>query len=77
MRPAEEISPRSQQTEWLTPREAAQYLRVKTRTVLLWARKGKIRGYTLSGTDRHVWRFRQSDLDDTLVPPSVRPERMV
>jgi excisionase family DNA binding protein len=65
-------------TAWLTADEAAQYLKVKTRTLLLWARQGKVRGYTLSGTTRHVWRFRQLDLDATLTAPSVlNPEGMV
>ena len=62
---------------WLTAQEAAQYLKVKTRTLLLWVRQGKIKGHILSGTVRHVWRFRQADLDATLESPSVRPyERM-
>jgi len=63
---------------WLTAQEAAQYLKVKTRTLLLWVRQGKIKGHILSGSVRHVWRFRQADLDATLESPSVRPEeRMV
>jgi len=70
---------------WLTPSEAAQYLRVKVRTILLWARQGRLKGYALSGLKRRAWRFRQVDLDAALlesavVPsesPSVRPaERM-
>ncbi len=43
-------------TEWLTAREAARYLKVKVRMVLLWARQGKVKAYPLSGTKRHVWR---------------------
>jgi len=57
---------------WLTASEAASYLKVEARTLLLWAREGKIKGYVLSGTRRHVWRFRVSDLDDAMIPsPSV------
>jgi len=56
---------------WLTASEAATYLRVKVRTLLLWAREGKVRAYALSGTKRHVWRFRAADLDAMLVGPSV------
>jgi excisionase family DNA binding protein len=72
--------------EWLTASEAASYLKVEPRTLLLWARQAKVRGFILSGTKRHVWRFRQSDLDAALMgpvvlgseSPSVRPaERMV
>ena len=64
-------------SRWLTAEEAAEHLRVKTRTLLLWARQGKVKGYVLSGVRRHVWRFRQVDLDATLELPSVCPERMV
>jgi excisionase family DNA binding protein len=69
------------ETEWLTAEEAAAYLRVKTRTLLLWVRQKKFRGYALSGIKRRVWRFRKADLDTMLlaqdgtvlcsVPPSV------
>ena len=62
---------------WLTAEEAAEYLRIKPRTLLLWARQGKVKGYLLSGIKRHVWRFQLIDLDATLELPSVRPERMV
>jgi excisionase family DNA binding protein len=71
--------------EWLTATEAAQHLRVKTRTLLLWARQGRVKAFALSGTKRRVWRFRQADLDAALLEspvlvsttPSVRPaERM-
>ena len=67
--------------DWLTPSEAALYLKVKVRTLLLWARQGKLKGYVLSGLQRRVWRFRQKDLDAAFQesgvlpsqPPSVRP----
>ena len=52
---------------WLTAAEAAQYLKIKTRTILFWARSGKIKAYSLSGTKRCVWRFLLSDLDDILI----------
>lgn len=61
-------------SEWLTTNEAAAYLKVKGRTLLQWARQGKIKGYTLSGVKRHVWRFRKVDLDGTLEVPSVCSE---
>jgi excisionase family DNA binding protein len=70
------------QSEWLTAMEAAAYLKVKVRTLLLWARQGKVKAFALSGTKRRVWRFRRADLDAALwesavLPsksPSVRPE---
>lgn len=58
-------------SEWLTAAEAALYLKVQTRTVLLWVRQGKLKGYALSGAKRHVWRFRAADLDGMMTVPSV------
>jgi len=57
--------------EWMTANEAADYLRVKTRTLLMWVRGGKLQGYTLSGTKRRVWRFRQEDLDAAILAHPV------
>ncbi len=48
---------------WLTAAEAAQYLNVKVRTILLWARQGRVKAYALSGTQRRVWRFLHADLE--------------
>src|SRR5215470_18403759 len=78
---AESQATKGQPVRWLTAREAAKYLRVKARTVLLWVRQGKVKAFALSGTKRHVWRFRQADLDAALLEspvllsttPSVRP----
>jgi len=61
-------------TQWLTANEAAEYLKIQTRTLLLWARMGRVKGYTLSGLARHTWRFRQEDLDAAIMAsPSVAP----
>jgi excisionase family DNA binding protein len=51
---------------WMTSAEAAAYLKVPRKTLLVWARRGQVRGYQLSGTLRHIWRFRQEDLDASL-----------
>lgn len=56
--------------EWLTSDEAAEHLKVKPRTLLLWVRQGKVKGYKLSGTKRHVWRFLRADLDAALFKDS-------
>lgn len=53
--------------EWMTAAEAAGYLRIKRKTLLLWVRQGKIPGYVLSGIERRVWRFRKEDLDTMLL----------
>jgi excisionase family DNA binding protein len=75
----------TQVNDWLTANEAAQYLKVRVRTLLLWVRQGKVKGFALSGIKRRVWRFRRQDLDAALLEsavlpsesPSVRPaERM-
>ena len=62
---------RMQKIEWMTAEEAAEYLKVERRTLLEWTRQGKVRGFQLSGMKRHVWRFRQPDLDAMLIPSSA------
>jgi len=59
------------ESEWLTTSEAAGYLGVKHRTVLSWVRQGKMKAYALSGTRRHIWRFRKQDLDAILLSRPV------
>lgn len=59
------------QSEWLTSTEAASYLKVKTRSLLLWVRQRKLQAYALSGTKRRVWRFRREDLDAALFAKPV------
>ena len=59
------------QTEWLTANEAAQHLRVKPRTILVWAKQGRIPGHPLSGSSRITWRFLKSELDAMLALPSA------
>lgn len=61
------------QFDWLTATEAAAYLKVKPRSLLLWVRQGKINAFALSGTKRHIWRFRKEDLDAALLAlPVIR-----
>jgi excisionase family DNA binding protein len=60
-------------SDWLTAEEAAKYLRIKPRTLLLWARQGKVKAFALSGTRRHLWRFRLEDLDTALLESPVLP----
>ncbi len=65
------------QRRWLTPDQAAEYLQVERRTILTWVHLGKLKGYQLSGTERHVWRFLHSDLDAMLCAPSVASEWII
>jgi predicted site-specific integrase-resolvase len=58
-------------SEWWTAKQAARYLQVAPRTLLLWARQGLVKGYILSGVERITWRFRKEDLDAMIQPPSV------
>jgi excisionase family DNA binding protein len=57
--------------EWLTAIEAALHLKSKPRTVLQWAREGKIPAHRLSGIRRCVWRFRKDELDAMLALSSA------
>jgi excisionase family DNA binding protein len=59
------------QSEWLTAAEAAAYLKVKVRSLLLWVRQGKMPAYALSGIARRIWRFRKEDLDSHLLANPV------
>lgn len=61
----------SPQSEWLTAREAAAYLKVAHRTLVRWARSGQIPAHRLSGTGRITWRFLRSELDAMLGASSV------
>lgn len=63
----DEITTKPSSSEWLTGAEAAQYLKVKPRSLLLWVRQRRIKAYALSGTKRRVWRFRREDLDTALL----------
>ena len=63
------------QSDWLTAAEAAAYLKVKPRSLLLWVRQGKVKAYALSGTKRRVWRFRKEDLDAALFSSPVIPSK--
>jgi excisionase family DNA binding protein len=49
--------------EWLTAKEAAEYLKVRPRTLLLWARQGKVPAHRLSGIRRCIYRFLRRELD--------------
>jgi len=50
-----------------TAREAALYVRVSHRTILEWAKTGRIPAHRLSGTDRITWRFRAEELDGAMM----------
>jgi excisionase family DNA binding protein len=57
--------------DWLTPAEAAAYYKVKPGSLLNWVRQGKVQAYKMSGTKRHIWRFRREDLDAALLSNPV------
>lgn len=57
----------AKRTGWLTANEAAQYLKVKPRTVLKWAKQGRIPAHALSGCKRITWRFLKSELDGAML----------
>jgi len=55
------------ENQWLTANEAADYLKVKPRTVLKWAKEGRIPAHPLSGSQRITWRFLKSELDGAML----------
>jgi excisionase family DNA binding protein len=61
------------ETKWLTPQEAAEYLKIRPRTLLLWARQGKIPAHKLSGIQRCIYRFLRRELDHILGVSSAEP----
>ena len=69
LHPNDPSSPSSSQPAHITPHrgltaaEAAHYLGIKPRTLLLWARHGRIPAVAFSGTKRHIWRFSLPDLE--------------
>lgn len=65
------------QIEWLTANEASRYLKVRPRTILKWAKEGRIPGHPLSGSKRITWRFLKFELDAMLNMPSAAEYRRV
>ena len=63
--------------EWLTANEAAEHLKVKPRTLLKWAKEGRVPAHPLSGSKRVTWRFLKSELDAMLNAPSAAELRRV
>jgi len=59
------------ENQWLTATEVSRYLKVKHRTVLKWAKEGRIPAHPLSGSKRVTWRFLKSELDAMLALPSA------
>jgi excisionase family DNA binding protein len=58
--------------DWMTVKEASAYLKVTSASLLRWVREGRLQGYKLSGTKRHVYRFLARDLDVALTGrPSI------
>lgn len=61
-------------TAWLNAAEAAAYLRVSHRTVLLWAKSGHIPAHKLSGAARITYRFCADELDSFLRGEMEQPK---
>jgi len=57
--------------EWLTLEEAAAHLKIKPRTLALWARQKKVPAHRLSGIRRCIWRFLRPELDAMLCVSSA------
>ena len=61
------VAARGKPVEWLDSNEAARYLKLKQRTVLKWAKEGRIPAHRLSGCKRVTWRFLKSELDSVML----------
>ena len=59
--------------EWLTAHEAAEYLKIRPRTLILWVRQRKVPGHKLSGTHSCIYRFLRHELDLMLGVSSAEP----
>ena len=59
-------------TEWLTPNEAAAYLKVNRRTLYGLMQRGKLPYYEMPGSARR--RIRREDLDALLTPGGAKKE---
>jgi excisionase family DNA binding protein len=70
-----ETTNQSSTSPWLTSDEAASYLKIEPRTLVQWARSGKVKAHALSGTRRITWRFRTIELDEIMLRPSVALEK--
>jgi excisionase family DNA binding protein len=58
---------------WLTTKDAMAYLKIRSRTTFYrLVGEGRIRAYTISGTDEK--RYKQEELDELLIPSS--PEQV-
>jgi excisionase family DNA binding protein len=58
-------------SEWLTSAEAAEHLKISPRTLVKWAKAGRVPAHRLSGQHRCTWRFLRSELDGMLGASSV------
>jgi len=65
------MSTEGQNSPWLNAREAASYLKITRRTLVRWARSGRIPAHSLSGRRRRTWRFLRPELDAKLAGSSV------
>lgn len=54
------------QLDFLTCNEAADYLKIKPRTLQAWARQKRVPAHRLTGNQRVVYRFLRSELDAML-----------
>ena len=71
------VNSTAQTSQWLTATEAAHYLKVKPRTILKWAKEGRVPAHPLSGSQRVTWRFLRSELDAMLTLPSAAKDGRV
>ena len=57
-------------TDVMTVREVAEYLKVKARTIYRLVANGEIPGFKMGGS----WRFRKGEIDQWTAANAVRPD---
>lgn len=65
-RRAQVLDKPSSSSDYMTAQEAAKYLRVNHRTLLMWARKQQVPAIPLGGGHRKTWLFSKATLDEHL-----------
>jgi hypothetical protein len=63
----DEPAPDLARDSWLTTAESARIPKVKLRTILFWARCGRIKAHAVTSSKRRVWCFLQTNLHAFLI----------
>lgn len=62
--------------ELLTPKEAAQILKVEYLTVIKWLNEGEILGFKLKNRANSKWRIERKDLEKFLIASQLNKKKL-